>query len=399
MKAGREFVIVTPSHVRRPLKQRTPLKRLIIPKQTVFESVGDSFSLGWWVEATGGKFILRARLSIEETHLEGDLRGTARWVIWELDTDHSERLTWPWQASTAALDVTKALTDIGSPRYTGFKTGRISHEIIDTFNEKLLSVASTVSDYPIAAAQVKRLMRSTLHERPLISSLPISLTDALLYVRSYFARSELIELDGVDPYFVAAAVVAGFTTLPKASDELSGNMPAFRSFESARVINAGGCAFSDGQAMQDLGTTQRHEDIVAALAEVIRSTGFRPMYNKLVDLRVERGADELFFEVKTADRENFSKQVRSALAQLLEYRYRCPTMSQRETRLVAVIEAAACPNQHQFAYEFLRAVGVELVLWNSKTGDFEGLDFVLAQSRPSTLPFWRFPGQYSVSNG
>lgn len=402
MTTGPEFVIVTSSHIRRPPKLRAPLKRLTVPKETFSPLDIDSLSRGWWAEASGGKVILQARLLVEETHLEGEIRSTAEQVILELDTDKSERLIWPWQSSSA-LDVTKTLTDIGSPRSTSFRTSRIPHEIVDRLDEKLLSVAPVASEYAVAATHVKRLMRATQRERPPSPSTPLSLTDAFLYVRSYFARSELLELDGIDPYFVAAAVVAGFATLPKAplvSDGLNGSMPAFRSFESPRVITARRRAFLDEQAIQKLDVaTQRHEDILAALASVIRTMGFEPMYNKLVDLRVDRGADEVFFEVKTADRDNFSNQVRCALAQLLEYRYRCSRMRLGTAKLVAVIEAVACQSQHQFAYEFLRAVGIGLVLWNSKTGVFEGLDLLLAQSRPTTHPFWRFAGRYSVNDG
>ena len=125
--------------------------------------------------------------------------------------------------------------------------------------------------------------------------------------------------------------------------------------------------------------TKRHQQILQLLARNVRAKGLRPTYNRYVDLRVEGNGTEVLFEVKTADALNFHQQVRRAVGQLLEYRYRYKRYNKRrEIKLAAVIEAEASVEQYEFAHGFLSELGIAMVLWKPKTSLFEGLSEVLS---------------------
>lgn len=400
MTTGGEFVVITPSHTRKPANHRTSLTHLTIPKQSISDWETVSLPRGWWVGVRGSKLILQARFSVEEVRVERDLRNGAERVVWELDIDESERIAWQWGPSPSRLDVTRCLANAGLRPSAQFITARLSDDIVAKLNGKLSSSAQVAITYDVAATHVARLMRATGSERPVIQPAPISLRDALVYVRSYFARSELFDVEGCDPFFVAAAAIAGFTSLPERPQQSfrsGGSMPVFREFESSRdiVVERKLCHDDSDHARQKLVVaTQRHEDIVAALAEVIRNAGFQPTYNNLVDLRVDRGGDELFFEVKTADEGNLLEQTRAAVGQLLEYRCRYRRrMPDKSVRLVAVLEDVGDIWQGGLAREMLEDVGIYLIRWDSNEETFASVRQVLTrQFQPGLPPEHRSPG-------
>ena len=71
--------------------------------------------------------------------------------------------------------------------------------------------------------------------------------------------------------------------------------------------------------------TQRHEDTVFSLGEYLKSLGLTSYDDpNFYDLYAETNSGEgLLFEVKTVHEKNINKQIREAVSQLYEYRFRC----------------------------------------------------------------------------
>jgi hypothetical protein len=214
---------------------------------------------------------------------------------------------------------------------------------------------------------------------------------AWAFARMRFARSELVSLHGRDAYEVAAAAIAGLPTMPmdwgfgeKTNLELKSEEamtlepldPQSISFiEKTWERNGSG---ADSQVALER-SSKRHQQILKALAESLLAKKLSPSYNRLIDAYVALPKHDILFEVKSATLENFSHQVRLAVAQLLEYRFRCRKHhGDKPIRLVAVVEDIGLSVEVSFAQQFLREVGIHLVTWNSTYNLFQGLDMILA---------------------
>jgi hypothetical protein len=69
--------------------------------------------------------------------------------------------------------------------------------------------------------------------------------------------------------------------------------------------------------------TKLHDEIVTSLAKQLVELKYQVWEDKnSVDLLASNGKDEAIFEVKTINRNNFSKHIRLGVGQLLEYRFR-----------------------------------------------------------------------------
>jgi hypothetical protein len=207
----------------------------------------------------------------------------------------------------------------------------------------------------------------------------------LAFARDRFARSELVQFSGWDAYAVAAAVLAGYHTLPPHCIARVTNEPEHMPSKVVgfRDLNPDNLALS-GQAWdrnsESLPTTealerssQRHQQILKSLVEALMARGIQPTYNQWVDIHVVLHNRHIFFEIKTANRCNFLRQTRLAIGQLLEYRFRHQIRNGESIRLVVVIDRVASKSDIRFAQEFLDSLGIQLILWKSESGDFPGL--------------------------
>lgn len=396
---GQSLILVSPD-VGRSNLERKVLSTVILPLDLISLLHNYPVRHIWWVEKSNRGVHLRAKLFLAQPLAGRRVGLPIGLAAYTVDTLRSERITWPG-APTRAANVTSALSGLELQVLGGIAFGAIAPDIELRLEQCLASVCEQVFDFEDAVRVLRHRFASFDHAGTLGTGCKPALTQALNLARCSFARQELVGIDGYTPYEIAAAVLAGHSTLPNKTawgkiggSSLSTKADEFAQMDEQRHSALSGtwersCHARSGMDLLEL-KTKKHQRIVSLLAAHLGASGFSPTYNRNIDLRAESEGSDFFFEVKTADAENFNKQVRSAVGQLLEYRYRYPSKSGKEIALVAVVEAVTSDKQRQFACEFLRAVGIELVLWNSKTGVFEGLNFLLAQSRPATLPSWRF---------
>jgi hypothetical protein len=395
-----QALILVSSDLGRSNLERKVLSRVILPLDLISLLHDHPGRHIWWVEKRNRGVHLRAKLFLEQPLAGCRVGLPIGLAAYAVDTLRSERITWPG-AQTRSANVTAALSGLKLQVVGGISFGVIAPNTERRLERCLASVCEQVFEFEDAARVLRHRFASFDHAGTLRTSRKPGLTQALNLARCSFARQELIGIDGYSPYEVAAAVLAGYTELPnkiargkKDGLSRSNNADEFAQMDEQRDSALLGVWERNSHARSGMDLlelkTKRHQRMVSLLAAHLRARGFSTTYNRNIDLRAESEGRDFFFEVKTADAENFRKQVRSAVGQLLEYRYRYPSKSGKEIALVAVIEAVASDKHHHIACEFLRGVGIELVLWNSKTGVFEGLNFLLAQSDPATLPSWRF---------
>ena len=115
-----------------------------------------------------------------------------------------------------------------------------------------------------------------------------------------------------------------------------------------------------------------------ANSQTLVDYGLQPRYNTRVDVAVLASGCDVLFEVKTATPENFLHQLRAAVGQLLEYRFRLRRSADKTVRLVVAIEGSSEGAELEFARQFLASIGLDLVLWREHHR-FEGLTPLLRQ--------------------
>jgi len=365
------------------------LSRVVIPVEVASKYNYLSKRHIWWVEKVGRSFQLRAKLYVAEATVERELKSGFRRAVWHLDTIRSERITWPGTKGRGgrigtSLDV--VLDNLGGLAFTS-----VPIQLDRRLEDRRLAISEQVLGFENAARTLRRLFSETRSQIPAVTPSSSSLEQALLYVHAYFAREELVGVSGRDPYEVAAAVLAGYAQMPdekRTSITSLSCLPAAEIFEFTELDeehisfverrwrrNSEAFCRSDKLEVK----TKRHQYILQLLARYVRLKGFRPTYNRYVDMRIKVKHDEVLFEVKTADALNFQNQVRYAVGQLLEYRHRYTRHSiGRKIRLAVVVEASASDEQYEFARGLLSELGITMVLWGPNTALFEGLDEVLA---------------------
>jgi hypothetical protein len=339
-------------------------------------------SRGWWIETRGRRRFLRARVALNNTTKTVGHRGVVPDVsqsgsfVLELDPASSERITWPTGPTSLMAEVRGV--DI-SPGFGTISGGQ--ETLLDEIRQ---GCVGTARSYEGAMRRLRRLFRETLAERPFPRAARLAHHEAYLYVRQYFARAELVEVDGIEPFEVAACALAE-TTPVEADLTDTARMPPFKVFKPAQGEHGAdwvdtGTSLNGRRALER--ATRRHRDLLGALACAVRGAGLVPGYNGLVDLHTTTQKCDLLFEVKTAHDGNYLDQVRSSIGQLLEYRYRYrisrSSRAYRTPRLVTVIEDVGNAAREAFARDFLRELGVELLVWRDSDRGFDGLSELLA---------------------
>lgn len=369
--------------------ERHLLSRVIIPIEVAARYDGLPSSHIWWVEKTGRRFHLRAKLYVAEATVERELTSGLRRAVWHLDTVRSERITWP--GTKRRGDVTRSVAGVTFDALGRLTFTQISADMDSTLEECRLSILERVLTFDHAATVLRRLFSKVGVTVIRGDILPLPWNQALHCAHAYFAREELVGIRGCDPYEVAAAVLAGYREMPRKPTAGLGDpndLPATEVVEFAEldeehlgyVERRWGRHSHASPNLEKLEIkTKRHQQILQLLARHVRAKGLRPTHNRHVDLRVGVEGSEVLFEVKTADALNFQEQVRRAVSQLLEYRYRYKTYcAGRQVKLAAVIEAGASSEQYEFARGFLSDLGIAMVLWKPDTVLFDGLAEVLA---------------------
>jgi len=217
--------------------------------------------------------------------------------------------------------------------------------------------------------------------------------------------SELVRVKGLDPYETSVVTAlmdigAGFSvkTILQLLYDKSGMMSSLRLVRDSIRLQAP--TFTQvGLLPNDLAWrghssstpvkkwadefSFNHEVIVAALARRLRSMGLTPCVSPLVDLALIDNGSALFFEVKTVNNGNLLDQVRSAIGQLLEYRFVYRDVF-NSIQLAVVAPALGSLSELAYVKEFIRDCGIDWVLYDSTDLHLDFPEGLLSSLSPST---------------
>jgi hypothetical protein len=356
--------------------RREPLSRLRLPASLSLDWNTHGSSRVWWIESDGHRQFLRALCHVRAA--EGDRHALAVGTQFVLPVDRfaSERITW-------SEGPTYRQAEVGG-RFSSLGIYPVDVSIGAALEHTRQSAASPTSGLRGAQRRVSELLRRTILKRhPILSSTP-TFAEALDYARSYFARAELPHVDGVDPFELVAHVMRG--TSPAELVSSGEGMRSFAPIEPTSLQIAAWHSSEGHRSLEALEASRRkHQLIVGELKDVLARRGLRPCCNVYVDTAVLTPQLDLLFEVKTATAENLLEQLRCAVAQLFEYRFRIQLGDRRRrVGLVVVIEAPTDSLDMPFAQSFLASLGVELVSWRGE-GRFDGLTDALQATLGAAL--------------
>lgn len=385
-----DVLVISPALRSDRIQKRSPLRRLILPIDKIPVQLLRPAGSAWWAERQGSKLWLRGFGKVEqvsegigvETH-------TNRRAVWHLSPSTAERLTLPGKSGPESANIATLANDCLSANPNDFWIGTISFGLQSELQRRRLNLAESAWSYTAACRHLAHLMRQTNLQRT-ATDLRGDFDNAWSFAKTEFARAELVKVDGRDEFEVAAAVLAGCEKMPpnwgpSSSAEVFSLKQDVRAFHELDLANTGcNAAGWNRNSQSQLPTdaleraSRRHQEILKLMGRTLATYGLHPTYSRLVDLRVELPRYEVFFEVKTATRENFLQQVRLATGQLLEYCFRGRRQDgDQPIRLVAVVERAGDIRDVQFAEDFLKSLGIRLVLWNGDNSEFEGLQTTL----------------------
>ena len=198
---------------------------------------------------------------------------------------------------------------------------RATGDVIQALGRARAAAARTTITWSSAEAG----MRARLHSRtwPRVRNF----TEAHRVIRSEFATEELIRPAGEDPHTFAARILL--------ASQPWGRAATFSTLSSKAIRQlAGGIPMSIGPEPR----TAEHQALLGRLVGAIESHGLQATYNVFVDARVIGGGRQLLFEVKSANAGSFSDQLRLAVGQLLEYRFRFGRMTERTDLCVVITD-------------------------------------------------------------
>lgn len=206
--------------------------------------------------------------------------------------------------------------------------------------------------------------------------------------------SELVRLDGLDPYETSVvAALADIATAfsvkeilqhlytngnrprlpPQYRDSTHTKVPGFTLLDSLDPEVARAQLTSRPSQSKVESVFLEHEFIVARLAHRLASMNVLPYLSPLVDLAVIHDRSALFFEVKTVSHTNLLDQVRAAIGQLLEYRF-VYRESFDNINLALVASPFGSPSAVSFAKDFVKYCGIDWVLWHPCNSQLEFLE-------------------------
>jgi len=359
-----------------------------LPSTQVPAEIKSPSSRVWWAESRGAKLWLRGFLNVESVTEESKLDDNSSRIIWHISALESERLTWPCTFTPRSAEVASVVGKWYVDNRIVVRTIPIDWSL--EFCRRRNVLAERAWSYELARRHYAHLVQSLgLAEQT--AKLSDHMDEAWAFARMNFARSELASLPGRDAYEVAAAAIAGLTEMPMhwtIGDDEKRGLETEEEL-TLELLNPQDIGFiektwkqKEGQADSQVAlerSSRRHQQILKSLAESLIANRMSPSYSRLIDAYVALPKYDILFEVKSATQENFSHQVRLAVAQLLEYRFRCKKQNgDKSIRLVAIVEDVNSDADISFAQQFLRDVGIHLVTWNATGSILHGLDEVLA---------------------
>lgn len=108
----------------------------------------------------------------------------------------------------------------------------------------------------------------------------------------------------------------------------------------------------------------KHEELIVSLAELIRNNGRVPIEDlNSFDIAFDDGVNQVIIEVKTITQNNCISQIRKALAQLPEYRWKHRETFGEDTKLVIVLDNDPTEFLDEEYMEYLSDDRNILVIW------------------------------------
>jgi hypothetical protein len=383
-----DVLLVSPAQGFPHSHPREQLLRLTIPAERVPEQLYLPTGQVWWVERQAARFWLRGYGCVEETTREVVLDGTVARVVWHLYSECAERLTMPGAPAPEQADVSVIVGVKARELQCPIWVKEISSGVTAELERRRSLLAETTTSYELARRHFARLSRETgLSDQ--LCFVAQDLSKAWQFAHMNFARAELVGLEGWDAYDIAAAALAGYRTLPKnwnvnsetRTDWTTQRGKTFQPLDPTQIgvveqsWRRGGLSSSMDELER---SDRRHQQVLKSLATNLLTYGLKPFESRFVDLRVLADAQEVFFEIKTATADNFLHQIRLALGQLLEYRYRYQEQAgDKSIKLVAVLEQSGTEADQRFAREFLAESAIELMTWVPEENHFVGLGRIL----------------------
>lgn len=363
--------------------------RLVLPPLVACDlhSLTDCAPRIWWAEKHGGKVYLKACLNDCRMYIRHTRNGERQFVaVSKIDTStyfYRDRPTCPLEGIVHT-----------SASARSWQVVELDH------NQAILFANRSTNVSPI----VLNLRDATRINRRVLRAYWPNITAGVIYPKQLWrtfkrcaATSELVRVNGLDPYetSVAAALMdirAAFSVKeilrclygtkgiiqPRSYNRNSTRIqaPVFIPLASTPRSIALRKSLGSTSKAQSKGISIEHERIVAALAYRLDSIQLTPYVNRLVDLAVINGRSALFFEVKTVNNGNLLDQVRGAIGQLLEYRFRYKNVFD-SIHLAFIAQATGSPADLSFAKDFLGYCGIDWVVWLPSNSQFKFLDEVL----------------------
>lgn len=366
--------------------------RLVLPPLVACDlhSLTDCAPRIWWAEKHGGKVYLKACLNDCRMYIRHTRNGERQFVaVSKIDTStyfYRDRPTCPLEG---IVD-----TDGNVGHWQVIELDQHQASLLAKRNIEVSPIVLSLDD----AVRINR--------RVLRACWP-NITAGVIYPKQLWrtfkrcaATSELVRVNGLDPYetSVAAALMdigAAFSigrilraiydtkkvirpnsnsrnntsTVPPAFIPLI-SKPRHYAFRRSPISTT-------SILLRDMSI--EHERIVASLAYKLESMGLTPYVSPLVDVAVINDRSAVFFEAKTVNDGNLLDQLRSAIGQLLEYRFIYRYVFDC-IHLVFVAPAVGSLTNLSFAEDFLSYCGIDWVVWLPGYSEFKFLEETLKRS-------------------
>lgn len=108
-----------------------------------------------------------------------------------------------------------------------------------------------------------------------------------------------------------------------------------------------------------------HAAVLKLLAESLQQAGHSPTADPVsYDLAVSNSAGAWIFEVKTCNETNIKSQIRKAIPQLYEYKWRGRSSWPQNTTLIIVLDKSPIGLLERWMFDFLHEEAEILIIWN-----------------------------------
>ncbi len=315
-----------------------------------------------WCSVTDGSwYYLHSVLVLDDVWRDGTEAGV-RWLV-QGNLQRSAYATHPWDAAAYASRLWR-IAELQDPGRVAVVEGERRTVLART----LARVTPRIFDHDQRVAGVLsaclRPLRWFLLESPLAQTAriqPTTVSDICAILKRTVPLVDLVRYQTEDPYATATDVVAhhlGIRQTAKHGVSLPGN--SWAALEEVQSDSDVLESAEDGlphATLSPASSMLEHQRVVRVLARLLRGVGLRTWQSRHSDLVVLGDSWLIIFEVKSVTEDNVLEQVRAAVGQLLEYRYRYRAL--RPTCHLAF--ATGGLSKVEFVKGFLANIGIACV--------------------------------------